>query len=126
MRAFCEELDFELLCRWFLDMSLKEPSFDPTVFTKNCRRLLRHDVARQFFDEVVFQAVGLGLLSDEHFTVDGTLIEAAASLKSFRSRDEPAYRKLQAVHGSPIGREGPRHRRSVPEPTRTGASAVRR
>jgi len=88
-RAFCEELDFHLLYRWFLDMNLVEPSFDPTVFTKNRKRLLKHDVARQFFDEVVRQAAGLGLLSDEHFTVDGTLIEAAASLKSFRPKDEP-------------------------------------
>src|SRR6266566_992754 len=88
-RAFCEELDFQLLYRWFLDMSLMEPSFDPTVFTKNRKRLLKHDVARQFFDEVVRQAAGLGLLSDDHFTVDGTLIEAAASLKSFRPKDKP-------------------------------------
>jgi transposase len=88
-RAFCEELDFQLLYRWFLEMSLMEPSFDPTVFTKNRKRLLKHDVARQFFDEVVRQAAGLGLLSDEHFTVDGTLIEAAAGLKSFRPKDEP-------------------------------------
>src|SRR3954449_552000 len=88
-RAFCEELDFHLLYRWFLDMSLMEPSFDPTVFTKNRKRLLDHDVARLFFDAVVLQAAELGLLSDEHFTVDGTLIEAAASLKSFRPRDEP-------------------------------------
>lgn len=88
-RAFCEELDFHLLYRWFLDMTLMEPSFDPTVFTKNRQRLLKHDVARQFFEEVVRQADSLGLLSDEHFTVDGTLIEAAASLKSFRPKDEP-------------------------------------
>jgi transposase len=88
-RAFCEELDFHLLYRWFMDMDLMEPSFDPTVFTKNRKRLLEHDVARQFFDAVVLQAAELGLLSDEHFTVDGTLIEAAASLKSFRPRDEP-------------------------------------
>ena len=66
-----------------------EPSFDPTVFTKNRQRLLKHDVAQQFFDAVVRQAAGLGLLSDEHFTVDGTLIEAAASLKSFRPTDKP-------------------------------------
>src|SRR5215207_1545384 len=88
-RAFCEQLNYDLLYRWFLDMGLMEPSFDPTVFTKNRRRLLRHDVARQFFDEVVRQAALLGLLSDEHFTVDGTLIEAAASLKSFRPKDGP-------------------------------------
>lgn len=87
--AFCEELDYQLLYRWFLDMGLLEPSFDPTVFTKNRRRLLKHDVAQRFFDEVVHQAAGLGLLSDQHFTVDGTLIEAAASLKSFRPKDKP-------------------------------------
>ncbi len=101
-RAFCEELDFQLLYRWFLDMSLMEPSFDPTVFTKNRQRLLKHDVARQFFDEVVRQADGLGLLSDEHFTVDGTLIEAAASLKSFRPRDEPPNHGFDG--GSPSNR----------------------
>src|SRR5438132_1909242 len=88
-RAFCEELDYQLLYRWFLDMGLLEPSFDPTAFTKNRQRLLKHDVAQQFFDEVVRQAAGLGLLSDERFTVDGTLIEAAASLKSFRPKDKP-------------------------------------
>jgi len=88
-RAFCEELDYQLLFRWFLDMGLMEPSFDPTVFTKNRQRLLKHNVAQQFFDAVVRQAAGLGLLSDEYFTVDGTLIEAAASLKSFRPKDKP-------------------------------------
>src|SRR5437762_11113058 len=88
-RAFCEELDFQLLWRWFLDMSLMEPSFDQSTFSKNRGRLLQHVVALQFFDEVVRQAASLGLLSDEHFTVDGTLIEAAASLKSFRPKDEP-------------------------------------
>ena len=64
-----------------------EPSFDPTVFTKNRERLLRHRVGQQLFDEVVREAGQRGLLSDEHFTVDGTLIEAAASLKSFKPRD---------------------------------------
>lgn len=88
-RAFCEELDFHLLYRWFLDMDLMEPSFAPTSFTKNRQRLLDHDVAARFFDEVVGQADALHLLSDEHFTVDGTLIEAAASLKSFRPKDAP-------------------------------------
>jgi transposase len=88
-RAFCEELDYQLLFRWFLEMGLMEPSFDPTAFTKNRQRLLKHEVAQRFFDEVVRQAAGLGLLSDEHFTVDGTLIDAAASLKSFRPKDGP-------------------------------------
>jgi transposase len=93
-RAFCEQLDYDLLYRWFLDMGLMEPSFDPTVFTKNRQRLLKHDVAQQFFDEVVRQAADLGLLSDDHFTVDGTLIEAAASLKSFRPKDKPPANEL--------------------------------
>ena len=94
-RAFCEELDYNLLFRWFLDLQLMEPSFDSTVpsatlrtaFTKNRQRLLEHRVGQQLFDEVVLAADRRGLLSDEHFTVDGTLIEAAASLKSFKPRD---------------------------------------
>ena len=86
-RAFCEELDYNFLFRWFLDMNVIEPSFDPTTFTKNRQRLLEHAVGQQLFDEVVADAHEQGLLSDEHFTVDGTLIEAAASLKSFKPRD---------------------------------------
>jgi transposase len=88
-RAFCEQLNYDLLWRWFLDMSLMEPSFDQSTFSKNRGRLLKHVVAQQFFDAVVRQADALGLLSDEHFTVDGTLIEAAASLKSFKAKDQP-------------------------------------
>src|SRR5258708_4724113 len=86
-RAFCEELDYNILYRWFLGMDLVEPSFDPTSFTKNRARLLEHKVAREFFDTVVWHAQRRHLLSDEHFTVDGTLIEAAASLKSFTRKD---------------------------------------
>jgi transposase len=85
-RAFCEELDYNILYRWFLGMDLLEPSSDPTSFTKNRARLLEHKVAREFFDVVVWHAQERRLLSDEHFTVDGTLVEAAASLKSFRPR----------------------------------------
>ena len=87
-RAFCEELEYNLLFRWFLDMNLMERSFDPTVFTKNRNRLLEHRVGQALFDEVVWEADRRGLLSDEHFSVDGTLIEAVASIKSFRRRDE--------------------------------------
>jgi transposase/sulfur relay (sulfurtransferase) complex TusBCD TusD component (DsrE family) len=86
-RQFCERLDHDLLFRWFLGMNLMDPSFDPTVFTKNRQRLLDHRVGQQLFDEVVAAAHERGLLSDEHFTVDGTLIEAAASLKSFKRKD---------------------------------------
>ncbi len=87
-RLFCEQLDYNLLFRWFLDMSMVEDGFDATVFTKNRARLIEHDVARQFFAQLVAQARAAGLMSNEHFTVDGTLIEAWASHKSFRKKDE--------------------------------------
>jgi len=75
-----------LLFRWFLDMGVFESSFDVTVFTKNRQRLLERRIGQQLFDEVVAAAHERGLLSDEHFSVDGSLIEAAASLKSFKPR----------------------------------------
>ena len=69
VRAFCEELAYNLPCRWFLDMDLMERSFDATVFTKNRQRLMDHDMGRALFDEVVWVADGEGLLSDEHFSM---------------------------------------------------------
>jgi transposase len=87
-RQFCERLDYDLLFRFFLDMNLDDPSWDATTFTKNRDRLVQHEVARQFFEEVVRQAKKAGLVSAEHFTVDGTLIEAWASLKTFRKKGE--------------------------------------
>ncbi len=88
-RAFCEQLNYDLLWRWFLDMALMEPSFDQSTFSNNRGRLLKHAVAQQFVDGVIRQADTLGLLSDEHFTVDGTQMEGAASLKSFKPKDKP-------------------------------------
>lgn len=87
-RMFCEQLQYNLLFRWFLDMSMDEATFEHSVFSKNRDRLLEHDVAGKFFADVVAKTRSLGLMSDEHFTVDGTLIEAWASLKSFRPKDE--------------------------------------
>ena len=87
-RVFGEELDYVLLFRWFLDMNLTQPSFDATTFTKNRKRLLEHRIGQSLSDEVVLEADHQGLLSDEHFTVDGTLIEAYASLKSFKPKDD--------------------------------------
>ena len=87
-RQFCEQLNYNLLFRWFLDMDMMAPSFDATTFSKNRERLLRHDVAGQFFRLVVEQARKAHLMSHEHFTVDGTLIEAWASLKSFQKKDD--------------------------------------
>ena len=87
-RLFCEQLDYNILLRWFLDMNMEEPSFDHSTFSKNRERLIAHEVAKEFFLTIVAQARAAGLMSDEHFTVDGTLIEAWASLKSFRKKDE--------------------------------------
>ena len=87
-RMFCEQLDYNLLYRWFLEMNWDEPGFDHSSFTRNRARLLAHDVAGEFFRTVVAQARALKLTSDEHFTVDGTLIEAWASLKSLRPKGD--------------------------------------
>ena len=83
-----EEIDYSVLFRWFVGMNLDEPVWDATVFTKNRDRLLDGDVAREFLREVVSQACDKNLTSDEHFTVDGTLLEAWASLKSFHRKGE--------------------------------------
>jgi len=75
--------------RWFVGLDMDDPVWDATVFTKNRQRLLAGDIARAFFDRVLAQARERDVLSDEHFTVDGTLIEAWASLKSFQRKDAP-------------------------------------
>jgi transposase len=84
-RLLMEQLDYNLLFRWFVGMDLDEPIWNPTVFTKNRDRLLNQEIARSFFRRVVERA--RSLMSDEHFTVDGTLIEAWASQKSFQRKD---------------------------------------
>ena len=84
-RLLMEQLDYNILFRWFVGLSMDEPVWDPTVFTKNRDRLLTHETARSFFHHVWAQAAPL--MSDEHFTVDGTLIEAWASQKSFQRKD---------------------------------------
>jgi len=87
-RQFCERLRYDLLFKWFLDLNVSDEPFDASSFSKNRERLLAHDVSRAFFAEVVAEARRRRLLSAEHFTVDGTLLEAWASLKSYRPRDE--------------------------------------
>ena len=86
-RLLMEQLDYNLLFRWFVGMSMDEPVWVPTVFTKNRERLLKHAIAEDFFGRVL--KLAQPHLSDEHFTVDGTLIEAWASQKSFRRRTAP-------------------------------------
>lgn len=87
-RLFCDRLDTDLLFRWFLDMDLDAPSIDHSTFSLNRGRLLEHEVTAKFFDKVVEFARGKRLLSSEHFTVDGTLIESLASMKSFQPKKE--------------------------------------
>jgi transposase len=86
-RMLMEQLDYNLLFRWFVGLGMDDAVWVPTVFSKNRDRLLKGDVARQFFEQVLAQAREKGLTSDEHFTVDGTLVEAWAGQKSFRAKD---------------------------------------
>src|SRR5499425_1665351 len=86
-RLLMEELNYNLLFRWFVGLNMDDAVWHPTVYSKNRDRLLEAEVARKFFDGVVAEAQQLDLMSDEHFTVDGTLLEACASLKSFKKVD---------------------------------------
>src|ERR1700745_2857286 len=87
-RLLVEEIDYNILFRWFVGLNLDDEVWDATVFTKNRDRLLEADVAKEFLAHVVEQARGQGLTSDEHFTVDGTLLEAWAGAKSFQPKDK--------------------------------------
>ena len=88
-RAFCERLNYDLLFKWFLDLRIDQPAFDASTFSKNRQRLLAADVADEFFAAVVRQAKLRRYISSDHFTVDGTLLEAWASHKSFKPKDGP-------------------------------------
>jgi transposase len=101
-RQLCEQIHYNLMFRWFLDMDLTEQAFDATTFCKNRERLMQHEAARAFFEQVVAHARSRRLLSKDHFTVDGTLIEAWASLKSLRPKDEaPQDREPPDDKGNP-------------------------
>ena len=102
-RAFCERLNYDLLFKWFLDLRIDAPAFDATTFTKNRERLLDHEIADRFFAAVVRQAKLRRYISSEHFSVDGTLLEAWASHKSFKPKDGAAVR---AAGGGPQRRGG--------------------
>jgi transposase len=106
-RMLMEQLDYNMLFRWFVGLNMDDPIWDPTVFTKNRQRLLEGKIAQAFFKEVLALAGEKGLTSDEHFTVDGTLIEAWAGNKSYRRRhpgsskgpDEPGAGSGEDFHG---------------------------
>jgi transposase len=121
-RLLVEELDYSVLYRWFVGLSLDDPIWDATTFTKNRDRLLAGDIADAFFAEVLAAIQADGLMSDEHFTVDGTLLEAWASQKSFKpkgtdDRTPPDDPKNPTVnfHGRPVGTTRMR-RRPIPTP----------
>ena len=96
-RLLMEQLDYNILFRWFVGLAMDEPIWNATVFTKNRDRLLNHDLARGFLRRVVERAERY--MSDEHFTVDGTLIEAWASQKSFQRKDGPTDSDGRNFHG---------------------------
>ena len=91
-RLLMEEMNYNLPFRWFVGLEMDDEVWDVTLFTKNRERLIAGEVAQKFFQAVVQQARGAGLLSDEHFTVDGTLIEAWASRRSFEKKPDPPQR----------------------------------
>lgn len=99
-RMFCEMLEYNLLFRWFLDMGIEEEVFDPSSFSRLRSRLVDTDLARRFFDSIVQSAQEQDLLSSEHFTVDGTLIDAWASHKSFQPK-KPAEESSSAPGQGP-------------------------
>lgn len=86
-RAFCERLNYDMLFKWFLGMRIDDRSFDASTFSKNRERLLDHEIADRFFAEVVRRAQLRRYCSSDHFSVDGTLLEAWASHKSFKPKD---------------------------------------
>ena len=86
-RLLMEQLEYNLLFRWFVGLGIDDPVWDATTFTKNRERLLEQEISRRFFEEVLHQAQEAELLSAEHFTIDGTFIEAWASQKSFQRKD---------------------------------------
>ena len=101
-RQLMEQLDYNLLYRWFVGLGVDEAVWVPTVFTKNRDRLLEADVARKFLAELMDHNELRGLLSDEHFSVDGTQIAAWASMKSFRQRTVRTIRPARAAMASAI------------------------
>jgi transposase len=120
-RQFCERLQYDLLFKWFLDMDIEEPAFDATTFTKNRDRLLAHEVAARFFAAVLAQAKAAQLISAEHFTVDGTLLESWASLKSFQPRESTNNRPRGGTGG---GRNAEVEFRGLPRKNDTHASTT--
>lgn len=139
-RLFCEQLQYNLLFQWFLDLDLSSGGFDASTFSKNRERLLEADAARQFLLAVIGEARAAGLMSSDHFTVDGTLVDAWASMKSVRPRDAQAAgdgptdpgndgvdfkgeRRTNQTHASTTDPEARLARKSAGGPTRLALGA---
>ena len=129
-RLLMEELDYSVLYRWFVGLSLDDPVWDATTFTKNRDRLLAGDIAHAFFEEVLVAIKAEGLISDEHFTVDGTLLEAWASHKSFTpkgtDRRPPADPKNPTVNFHGEARRNDTHQSTTDPDARLYKKAVGR
>ena len=107
-RAFCERLNYDLLFKWFLDLPIDAAAFDPTTFTKNRERLLGQEIADRFFAAVVRQAKLRRYVSSEHFSVDGTLLEAWASHKSFKPKQDSGPRTPPSGRNAEVDFRGQR------------------
>jgi transposase len=106
-RQFCERLQYDLLFKWFLDLNVEDEAFDQSTFAKNRDRLLEHEVSRMFFEAVLGQARKLHLLSNQHFTVDGTLLESWASIKSLKPKGAKEKRGSGPRGGGSSGGRNP-------------------
>src|SRR6266700_4747507 len=119
-RMLMEQMQYNLLFRWFVGLNMDDQVWDVTVFTKNRDRLLEGDIAQQFFEAVIEQARVKHLLSDEHFSVDGTLLEAWAGDKSFQKKPDPpktgtgsrGETLLNDTHGSTTDPDARKYRKS--------------
>ena len=124
-RLLVEQLDYNLLFRWFVGLSMDDPVWDHSTFTKNRERLIGSDIAREFFAKILVQARDARLLSDEHFSVDGTLLEAWASMKSFRPKGGRDRAVVDAMPRQTSGERSAAMRPMSPAPTRRHCSTAR-
>ena len=127
-RMLVEQLEYNLLFRWFVGLSVDEPVWDHSSFSKNRDRLFGADIARDLFDSIIAQAHATGLLSDEHFSVDGTLIQAWASMRSYRPKDDSddapgggGRNQARDYHGETRSNETPHVAQNI---ERKGGSAI--
>lgn len=116
-RMLMEQLDYNMLFRWFVGLSMDDVVWDHSTFTKNRDRFLESDLAGAFFSGVISQAEETGLLSDEHFTIDGTLIDAWASMKSFRPKDGGNDSSSGSDHNRSVDFHGEKRRNDTHEST---------